>query len=338
LANFFCHTPGFAHLAKWAAGMDQRRRIPAFAPHTLQAWFRRRGAVPNPKGPPVILWPDTFNNHFHTNVGIACVEALEASGFRVMMPRGHVCCGRPLYDYGFLDEAERYLRRTLSVLRGDIRKGTPVIGMEPSCLAVFRDELTKMLPHDDDAARLARNAHHWAEFFLERDVKLPRLHGEALVWGHCHHKATGGIEPELSLLRDRMGLEVEMAKGGCCGLAGSWGFEAGKYDLSMKCGEIGLLPAVRQAEPSTLIVANGFSCRTQLAQSGVGREALHTAEVMKIARQAGNRRLPGPLPERQAALRPSAPSTARAARTAVTLAVSAAAIGTVVRLLGRRNR
>jgi Fe-S oxidoreductase len=133
------------------------------------------------------LWPDTFNNHFHTDVGVACVEAIESSGWQVVMPEGHVCCGRPLYDYGFLDLAERYLNRTLDVLRDEIRQGTPIVGMEPSCLAVFKDELTGMMPHDDDAKRLARNAYHFAAFFEEHDLQVPRLDRQALLWGHCHH-------------------------------------------------------------------------------------------------------------------------------------------------------
>ena len=122
-----------------------------------------------------MLWPDTFNNHFHTDVGVACVEAIEAAGWQVVMPEGHVCCGRPLYDYGFLDLAAVYLRRTLETLRSEIRAGTPIVGMEPSCLAVFKDELTGMLPHDDDAKRLARNAMHFAEFFEHHDLDVPTL-------------------------------------------------------------------------------------------------------------------------------------------------------------------
>jgi FAD/FMN-containing dehydrogenase/Fe-S oxidoreductase len=280
--NFVTQTPGLSRLAKLAAGIDAARRIPRFAPVTLQDWFHRRGVV-NPRGRRVILWPDTFNNHFHTNVGIACVEALEAAGWQVVIPERHVCCGRPLYDYGFLDVAERYLRTTLDTLRDDIRAGTPIVGMEPSCVAVFKDELKKILPHDDDADRLARNVHHWAEFFETFELDVPRVAGDALLWGHCHHKATGGIDAEQTLL-ERMGLEVEEATGGCCGLAGSWGFEAGKHEISMQCGEQGLLPAVRNARADTVVVANGFSCKTQLEQSGVGRRALHSAEVMKLAR------------------------------------------------------
>jgi FAD/FMN-containing dehydrogenase/Fe-S oxidoreductase len=295
LVNFFTRTRPFSALAKRVAGIDAEREIPAFAPVTLQQWFQRRGAV-NPGGRRVVLFPDTFNNHYHTDVGVASVEALEAAGWHVVMPEGHVCCGRPLYDYGFLDLAERYLRHVLDVLRDDIRAGTPIVGMEPSCLAVFKDELAGMLPHDEDAQRLARCAHHWSEFFEHYDVEVPRAVRQALLWGHCHHKATGGTDPEQRLL-ERMGLEVEPVNGGCCGLAGSWGFEEGKHDISMACGEQALLPAVRNAADETVVIANGFSCKTQIEQADVGRRALHVAQVMQLARQRGRTGYTGGLPE-----------------------------------------
>ncbi len=293
LVNFMTQTPGLARAAKFAAGMAPERRIPRFAPMTLQDWWHQRGGTRNPSGRRVVVWPDTFNNHFHTDVGRACVEAIESAGWQVVMPEGHVCCGRPLYDYGFLDLAGRYLRRTVSVLRPEIRAGTPVVGMEPSCLAVFKDELTGMLPHDDDARRLAGNAMHFAEFFERHDVPVPPLSGKALVWGHCHHKATGGMEAEHAVLA-RMGLEVEPAGGGCCGLAGSWGFERGHYDVSMKSGELGLLPAVRSADPQTIIVANGFSCQTQVEQADLGRSAVHVGQVMEMAARTTQAARPDP--------------------------------------------
>ncbi len=338
LVNFVIRTPGLARVAKFVAGVDHRRSLPALAPMSLQRWFARRGGPANPTGPKVVLWPDTFNNYFHTHVGVACVEALEAAGFQVIMPQRHVCCGRPLYDYGFLDTAERYLRRTLDQLRDEIRAGTPIVGMEPSCLAVFRDELVKMLPHDDDAARLARNAYHFPEFFTSRDLELPRLDRTAVVWGHCHHKATGGIEPELELLRERMGMTVHEAKGGCCGLAGSWGFEQGKYDISMQCAEVGLLPAVRSAERDAIVIADGFSCKTQLEESDSDRRALHTAEVMKMAREQGVAGVRGPRPERQRPQRPAPALAARVARTAAVLAAGAIVTTLVVRLAKTANR
>ncbi|WP_433505857.1 FAD-binding and (Fe-S)-binding domain-containing protein [Pseudonocardia halophobica] len=286
LVNAVTQTPGLARLAKLAAGIDRRRPLPTFAPQTLQQWFAGRGGTRNPHGRRVVLFPDTFTNYLHTNVGVACVEAVEAAGWQVVMPQVHVCCGRPLYDYGFLDVADRYLRRVLGVLRDDIRAGTPIVGMEPSCLAVFKDELITMRPHDDDARRLAGNAFHFGEFFTRFDIDPPRLDGKALLWGHCHQRATGGTGPDQQVL-ERMGLEVEPLTGGCCGLAGSWGFEDGKYDISLDCGEQALLPAVRAADPDTLVVADGFSCTTQIADAGTGRRGMHLAQVMALAaRQA----------------------------------------------------
>jgi Fe-S oxidoreductase len=324
LANFAGQTPGLSRLLKLAGGVDKRRPVPEFAPMTLQEWYRRRGGTVNPNGRPVVLFPDTFNNHFHTDVGVACVEAIEAAGWRVIMPSVHVCCGRPLYDYGFLDSASRYLQRVLDVLRPYVRDDVPVVGMEPSCLAVFKDELRKMLPHDDDAGRLARNAYHFPEFFTAFGIEPPRLSGRAVLWGHCHHRATGGIEPEQKLL-EQMGLSVENVKGGCCGLAGSWGFEEGKYGISMDCGEEALLPAVRRADPDTLIVADGFSCKTQIADAGTGRHALHAGEVIKLARGAGS------------AGRPKPPAGRRVARVAAAVVPAAAALGAVTAVVVRRS-
>ena len=338
VVNGLARTPGTALAVKIAGGVSRARAIPRFAPTTLQRWFERRGGPANPHGRPVVLWPDTFNNHFHTDVGVACVEALEAAGWRVEMPRGHVCCGRPLYDYGFLGQAERYLRRTLDVLRDDIRAGTPVVGMEPSCLAVFKDELTNLMPHDEDARRLAANAHHFAEFFEKFDVPVPTLHRSALLWGHCHHKATGGIAPEQALLA-RMGVEAHEVTGGCCGLAGSWGFEAGHHDISMQIGEQALLPAVRDAADDTIVVANGFSCKTQIEQGETGRRALHIAQVMQMARECGVDGYRAGLPEGPFdGRRPPAPPRVRAARAAALAGIgsSVAGAGVAAWKTGRR--
>jgi FAD/FMN-containing dehydrogenase/Fe-S oxidoreductase len=296
LANLVTQTPVLSRAAKFAAGMAPAREIPEFAPVTLQHWWRSRGGTSNPSGQRVVLWPDTFNNHFHTDVGVACVEAIESAGWQVVIPDGHVCCGRPLYDYGFLDLAERYLKKSIEVLRDEIRQGTPIVGMEPSCLAVFKDELTGMLPHDDDAQRLARCAMHFSEFFEQFAVPVPQLERKALVWGHCHHKATGDMDPEHQLL-ERMGLEIEPVSGGCCGLAGSWGFEQGHHEISMQCGEQALLPAVREADEQTIVIANGFSCKTQIQQSDAPRNALHVAQVMKMAREHGPQGYRGGRPE-----------------------------------------
>jgi FAD/FMN-containing dehydrogenase/Fe-S oxidoreductase len=343
LVNFVTQTPGLSNIAKFITGMDQHRTVPRFAPTTLQAWFRRRGGAVNKKGPRVMLWPDTFNNYFDTQVGTACVEALEAAGFHVIMPQQHVCCGRPLYDYGFLDVAETYLRRTLRQLRTEIRKGTPLVGMEPSCLAVFRHELPRMLPNNQDAQRLHQNCYHLAEFFEKHDIQLPQLSAKAIVWGHCHHKATGGMEPEMKLLKSRMGIDASEAQGGCCGLAGSWGFEEGKYDISMQCGEIGLLPAVRNADPSTAIIANGFSCKTQIRESSLGREALHVAELIRIAQKLSVPRLREALPEQLCEPRPEPPRIVKFVRNTATIGIGVVGILAGIKALaalktGKRNQ
>jgi Fe-S oxidoreductase len=283
LVNLVTQTPGFAHVAKWAAGIAPERRIPAFARRTFTESFRRRPAH-NQNKPAVILWPDTFNNHFHPKTAGAAVEVLEAAGFQVRVPQQAVCCGRPLYDYGMLGLARRLLEQTLAALRPALRAGLPIVVLEPSCAAVFRDELTDLLPHDEDAQRLHDQTFLLSEF-LERRVpefRPPTLRRKALVQGHCHHRAIMTLDDEASVL-SKLGLDYQMLDTGCCGMAGGFGFEAGdRYDVSMKVGERALLPSVRAAAADTLIVADGFSCREQIAQA-TGRSALHLADVLRMA-------------------------------------------------------
>ncbi|HWE81625.1 MAG TPA: FAD-linked oxidase C-terminal domain-containing protein, partial [Gaiellaceae bacterium] len=280
LANAFTQTPGISMLAKAAAGVSQKRRMPAFASTTLKARFAARTS--SGTGRHVILWPDTFTNHFEPHVGIAAVDVLEAAGYRVTMPMGRLCCGRPLYDYGFLGLARRYLERVIAALRDEIREGVPVIGLEPSCVAVFRDELGKMLPNDEDAKRLAGQTFHLAEFLGNEEYTPPSLGNHVLLHGHCHGRATGGFEPEKKLL-EAMGSTVDTPDTGCCGMAGAWGYERAHFDVSRDCAERVLLPAVRDAAPATVLVASGFSCRSQISQLGPGRNARHIAEVLHSA-------------------------------------------------------
>jgi FAD/FMN-containing dehydrogenase/Fe-S oxidoreductase len=302
-----------APVMKRAVGMAPEREMPEFAPVTFQKWFSNRGG-PRVQGgkKKIVLWPDTFTNHFHPEIGVAAVEVLEAEGYRVEVPAGHVCCGRPLYDYGMLDTARRYLERMLELLREDIRAGVPVVGLEPSCVAVFKDELVKMLPHDEDARRLSEQTFHFAEFLDEEGYEPPVLPGKALLHGHCHHKATGGISSEQKLL-EAMLLEVEAPDSGCCGMAGSFGFEASHYDISIACGERVLLPEVRKAGPETVVVADGFSCRTQIQQGGTGRQAVHVAQVLQRALRPAD-----------AAPRP--PTASKRGRKALALAVGGVAV------------
>ncbi len=283
LVNLVTQTPLLRDAAKAAAGMEPARQVPRFAPQTFKRWARQRG--PRNQGkPPVILWPDTFNNHFHPSTAIAAVEVLEAAGYRVVVPQRALCCGRPLYDYGMLDLAKRFLRDILATLREPIRAGVPVVVLEPSCLAVFRDELRNLLPHDEDARRLCEQSFLIDEFLERRadGYTPPKLGAKALVHGHCHHKALMRMTDEEALFR-KMGLDFQVLDSGCCGMAGAFGFEPGDhYQVSMAAGERVLLPAVRAAAKDTLIVADGFSCREQIRQT-TDRAALHPAQVLQLA-------------------------------------------------------
>jgi Fe-S oxidoreductase len=286
VANFFSQTPVLRDVAKWIGGIDPRRRMPPFARQTFKAWFRRR-PVRNLGKPQVILWPDTFNNNFHPETGRAAVEVLEAAGFQVLLPTASLCCGRPLYDFGMLGMAKRLLREILDALRPQIQAGIPIVGLEPSCMAVFRDELINLFPDDEDAKRLHKQAFLLSEFLNKKveGYEPPQLSRKALVHGHCHHKSIMGMEDEKSLLK-KMGIDCEMPEPGCCGMAGSFGFEAGRhYDVSLACGEQRLLPAVRDADDQTLIIADGFSCQQQIAQA-TNRRATHLAEVLQEALHA----------------------------------------------------
>ena len=282
LVNVFTQTPGLRDLAKLAAGMAPQRRIPRFAPQTFKQWFRARPPR-NVGAPDVILWPDTFNDHFHPGTAQAAVDVLESAGFRVRVPRQFVCCGRPLYDYGFLNLAKHQLRRILSILKAEIEAGVPVVVLEPSCAAVFRDELTDLFPRDENAWRLQQQTFLLSEFLTRKaaSFEVPKLAGEAVVHGHCHHKAIMKMDAEEAMLRD-MGLDFKMLDSGCCGMAGAFGFEAGEhYEVSVKAGERVLLPAVRTANSNTLIVADGFSCREQIRQT-TDRQAMHLAELLQL--------------------------------------------------------
>jgi Fe-S oxidoreductase len=280
LANLTTQTPLLRDLSKFVAGIPRQRSIPTFARETFRAWFRRR--LPrNLDAAPVLLWPDTFNNYFLPETGKAAVEVLEAAGFRVLLPKAGLCCGRPLYDWGMLERAKRLLLAILDALAPEIEKGTPLVVLEPSCAAVFRDELTNLFPHDARAQGLSRQTLLLSEFLTQRatNFRLPQLQRRALVHGHCHHKSIMKMTDEEAVLRE-MGIDFYAPAPGCCGMAGSFGFEKDKYAISMAVGELELLPAVRRATPDSLIIADGFSCREQITQS-TGRRTLHLAEVIQ---------------------------------------------------------
>ncbi len=283
VANFLTHAPVLRSVAKFSAGVTQKRTIPAFAQQTFRNWFGKQQKK-NVGKPKVILWVDTFNNFFKPETLVAGKEVLEAAGFQVIISKQIICCGRPLYDFGMLNTAKKMLIQILSELRDEIRNGTPVVGLEPSCVSVFRDEMCDLLLANEDAIRLKEQTFTLSEFLEKKakDFKIPVLKRQAVVHGHCHHKAIIKMDAEEKVF-DRMKLDYQVLEDGCCGLAGYFGYETGAhYDVSVKAGERVLLPAVRNAEKSTIIIADGYSCREQIEQLS-DRKGMHTAQVLQMA-------------------------------------------------------
>lgn len=283
LANGLISAPGVSVLTKAAAGVAQERCVPHLAQVPFTKWFAKHRPR-NEGAAEVVLWPDTFTNRFSPDIAVAAVRVLETVGYRVTVPSKWVCCGRPLYDQGMLGLAERLLRRALRVLGPAIAARTPIVVLEPSCAAVFRDELPNLLAGDEQAEWLSQNTFTFAESLAKvpGGFDAPRHGRKALVQTHCHQHSVMGFAADRTVM-DRLGLECEVLDSGCCGMAGAFGFEGGeKYNLSMRIGELGVLPAVRAANPDTLILADGFSCREQITK-GTGRHALHLAQVVDDA-------------------------------------------------------
>ena len=225
----------------------------------------------------MVLWVDTFSDHFSPEIATAATAVLDALGYEVVLPSKRLCCGRPLYDYGLLDEARALLRTAVDTLAPEIAAGVPIVGLEPGCLSVFKDELAKQLPGDDGARKLAARTFLFSDFVARADFSWPRLAAEVVVHGHCHQKALFGMQGDTALL-DKLGVRWRLLETGCCGMAGSFGFDAQHYDLSMKIGEDKLLPLVRAVSPDTIVLTNGFSCREQI-EHGTGRASLHIAQL-----------------------------------------------------------
>jgi FAD/FMN-containing dehydrogenase/Fe-S oxidoreductase len=286
--NFLSNAPGLRQLLGVALGLAAQRSLPRFADLSFRRWAERERAevfkkTNNSEKPQVLLWMDTFNNYFHPETSRAALHVLEHAGFTVKCSRQVLCCGRPLYDFGMLTDAKRYLRKVMDVLSEEIDAGVPIVVLEPSCASVFRDELHNLFPNDARANRLRQQTFLLSEF-LETRVPAyapPKLSGRILLHGHCHQKALMKMAHAETLLR-RMGAALECPDTGCCGMAGPFGFENDTYDVAQAVGERVLLPAVRSAAPETLIVADGFSCREQIRQS-TGRTAMHLAEVLQSA-------------------------------------------------------
>jgi Fe-S oxidoreductase len=282
LVNTVAAVRPVARLLQSLAGITPERRLPRVAPETFQAWMRRH--PPRSEGRPVILWSDTFTNYFHPEVGRAAVTVLERLGYHVHVPR-QTCCGRPLYDFGFLDSAGEHLQMVFGAL-ADVPSEIPIVVLEPSCFAVFQDEAVNLLGERSLARTIAERTSLFSTFIrphLERG-ELASQRAQALVHVHCHQRAIAGSDDEAALLQ-AAGLDAGLPDAGCCGMAGSFGFDKDHYPVSMRVGERVLLPAVRDAEQDTLIVADGFSCREQIHHA-TGRRADHLAQVLERMRTA----------------------------------------------------
>jgi FAD/FMN-containing dehydrogenase/Fe-S oxidoreductase len=309
LANAATHAPVLGGLVKRIGGIDPKRDLPRFARADFKRWFHGRTPGGSGERGTVVLWPDTFTTYLSPGIAAAAVGALERLGFRVDMPTEQVCCGLTWISTGQLGVARRVLRRTVDVLAPWLRAGVPVIGLEPSCTAVFRSDALDLLGHDQDVLRLRKQTRTLAELLVnDHDVDLPRLtttsgdRPRAISQAHCHHHAVLGYDADTELM-NRAGLDHEKLASGCCGLAGDFGMTPDHRDVSLAVGEQVLLPAVRAAADTTLVVADGFSCRTQIQEAGTGRQPVHLAEVVNAALRGTT---VGVLPERDISVRPEA--------------------------------
>jgi FAD/FMN-containing dehydrogenase/Fe-S oxidoreductase len=288
LANLLTQTPGISAVAKRIAGVAAERDLPKFAPQPFRKLAAASGAARAgaSKGK-VIFWVDTFCEHFHPEIASAAVELLRHAGFEPVLPKTPLCCGRPLYDFGYLDLARARLKHILDVIGDELtdeRAGVVgVVGLEPGCMSVFKDELLKMFPDDPRARQLAANSWLLGDFLVSKNYRPPVFEVDVLVHAHCHQKSLFGTKGDQSLL-EQMGARATFLDSGCCGMAGSFGFNPAHVDISKAVGEEVLLPAVRKQSPGTYILTNGFSCREQIRQ-GTGREAVHLAELLLLAHQ-----------------------------------------------------
>ncbi|MDQ8702341.1 FAD-linked oxidase C-terminal domain-containing protein [Streptomyces sp. LHD-70] len=284
LANAVTQNPAAAALLKRMGGIAPQRAVPLFATQRFRRWFESRPA-PASEGErqQVLLWPDTFTEFFTPEVGRAAVEVLESAGFEVLLPPDRLCCGLTWLTTGQLDAARRRLSRTLDAVDPYLRRGIPLVGLEPSCTSLFRSDGTELLAGDERARRAAEQTLTFAELLDRRapDAPFARLDTTALTQTHCHQHATLGSAADDRVLA-RVGVDSGRLDSGCCGLAGNFGFERGHYDVSVQVGEQALLPALRAAPDEAVVLADGFSCRTQIDQLS-SRRARHLAELLRDA-------------------------------------------------------
>jgi Fe-S oxidoreductase len=297
LANFPTQTPGLSTIAKRIAGAAPERQLPRFA----SAQFRKRAdasaididTMPVAAKGKVILWVDTFCENFHPEIASAATQVLRHAGFAAILPKTPLCCGRPLYDFGYLDLAREKLRHILDAIGDDMMRSDSgvfgVVGLEPGCMSVFKDELLKMFPDDPRAQRLAANTWLLGDFLVAQDYVPPIYEVDVLVRTHCHQKSLLGIKGDQALM-ERMGARAHFLDSGCCGMAGSFGFNPAHIEISKAVGEEVLLPVVRKQAASKFILANGFSCREQIRQ-GTSRQVVHLAELLLLAHESPARQV-----------------------------------------------
>jgi len=283
LANALAHAPILGDVAKKMLAIHPERELPRFAPRTFRSWFERR-AAPRASMREVVLFPDTFNNYFEPHVAIAAVEVLERAGFRVIVPRQHLCCGRPLYDQGMLDRAKVRLQEVMDVLDPFVAVGIPIVGLEPSCILTFRDELPSLCSSDPRAKAIASGVFMFDEFLAREapDFAPPELRRKTIVQGHCHQKAIAGIGGEAALLARGAGAHLEVLDAGCCGMAGAFGYDREHFEVSKQIGARVLIPAIEKAPADAIVVADGFSCRSQIRHFCPSRTPMHLAEVLNL--------------------------------------------------------
>jgi FAD/FMN-containing dehydrogenase/Fe-S oxidoreductase len=329
LVNALTQAPVLRDVLTVAGGIDRRRTIPLFASQTLQAWVAKRDPGPAGLRGEVILWPDTFTNHLTPGIGQAAVEVLETAGYRVIVPEQPLCCGLTWISTGQLATAKRVLRRTVDTLAPYLRRGVKVVGLEPSCTAVFRSDARELMPGDRDVQRLHDQTVTLAELLQHHTDgwQPPPVGGQAIAQTHCHQHAIMGYDADQAVLKEA-GVDVDVLDSGCCGLAGNFGFEAGHYEVSTACAERVLLPVVRDVAADSFVLADGFSCRTQIEQADTGRTPVHLAEIL-----AGGLRGEPPRPER-----PAQPGAAEYARLGTLVAAAAGAGAATTTVLARRRK
>jgi Fe-S oxidoreductase len=277
IVNAINDAPFIGNAIKSALGIHSKRTFPRFAKP-----FTRENRSPQPVGATaVFLWADTFNNYFHPNTMRAAYNVLVSAGFQISLPERHLCCGRPLYDFDMLDTAKQYLLKVLDALTPQLAAGTPIVVLEPSCAFVFRDELPNLLPNDPRAAKLSNQTLLLSEFLVKHapGYRPPQIAKKIVVHGHCHHRANMGMHDEMKKVLRATGADVELLDSGCCGMAGPFGFEKGKFELPQKLAERVLLPAIRREADRAIIVSDGFSCCEQITQN-TNAHPLHLAQVL----------------------------------------------------------